>query len=176
MTEEKGAVAAVEPPTTDTTHVDEVLKGVQDLPEVGIPEVESAEIVVPSEKQVKIRKMSEKKLKQLENARASKKQKKLSVENSLSLLKEDHEAFKQHSALQAAESQKQWEARLAKQQSEYDEKHAALELKLSQATTPYHPPYVPTPPTPVYTPPTKPNFPVRVASQYDEPAKPFIYF
>lgn len=180
MSEEKGAVAELEPPTTDTVAVDEVLKAVQELPDVGNPEIASDEIVVPSEKLRKKRQCSASKLKQLENARAMKKQKKLSIENAVSLLKEDHESYKKR----VDETHAQWEKRFEDQQAAYDAKHTALEKQLAESTMRMHapkpkpPPQAPTPDV-VRKPPTpaRSSFPVNVRSEYSSaPSKPVIYF
>jgi hypothetical protein len=174
MSEEKGAVAELEPPSTDTVAVDEVLRGVQELPDVGLPEIASEEIVVPSEKLRKKRQCSEAQLKQRENARAAKKKKKLTIENAVSLLKEDHENYKK----QVTETHGQWEKRYKEQQ----EKTEALEKQLSEYAQRMNAAKPPAPqqeaPKPVTQPPVpaRNNIPVNVRSGYSGPARSYVIF
>lgn len=169
--DEKGVTSEVEVPSTDTTHVNEVESGVQELPEVGMPEIESSEMVAPSKNQKRVRDVSEKKLKQLENARAQRKKNKLNVENSLSLLKEDYEGFKQ----KAGESEKEWQSRFSEMKSTYDQKVEALEseLKRRDMVTAQAPPAQPV----FSTPPARNNFPVHDGRAFTQtPDRPFVYF
>lgn len=119
MSEEKGQTSEVERPSTDTTIVEEVQKGVPEPPEVNVPEIESSEMVVPTKTQKQPRVLSEKKLKALENAREKKRQKRVAMDGQVSLLKDQYDTIQK----QYEQVEKNWQEKLSAQEATLNKHH-----------------------------------------------------